>query len=170
MGAELMRTLGAYNRWANNLLWECVAQLSDEQFEQDVDFSRGAIKRQIMHILMVEFNWPAVIWEGVSFEELKDKRRALDLSSRAAMLATWNRIADRLQARLDAVDEVELARPITYDWGDDQERTHSIEQILTQVFMHSLDHRAQIMAVLHDWGIETFSQDLIHYLREHQNA
>ena len=40
-------------------------------------------------------------------------------------------------------------------------------QALLHVANHGTDHRAQILRLLHDLGVETVSQDYIFYIYEH---
>ncbi len=51
MNPDYFRTLFGYNFWADRKLWDCIMQLSEEQFTRDLEFSRGSLRNQIIHVM-----------------------------------------------------------------------------------------------------------------------
>ena len=43
-----------YNYWAQRRVWECVLQLSDEDFRRDLHYSVGSILDQCAHMIIAE--------------------------------------------------------------------------------------------------------------------
>ena len=43
MNANEIRKIFDYNYWAFEQVWECISQLSDQQFAQEIDYSSGSI-------------------------------------------------------------------------------------------------------------------------------
>jgi uncharacterized damage-inducible protein DinB len=44
-------TIFDYNFWAFDRVWECIYQISDEQFVEEIDYSTGSIRNMIVHIM-----------------------------------------------------------------------------------------------------------------------
>ncbi len=53
----LVSKMFEYNVWAFDLVWDCVEELSDEQFCQEVDYSRGSIRNQMVHVISTCERW-----------------------------------------------------------------------------------------------------------------
>ena len=43
-----------YHYQAHHRVWNCIVQLTDEQFQQDLNYSIGSLHRQCVHVLGVE--------------------------------------------------------------------------------------------------------------------
>ncbi|MBN1964729.1 MAG: DinB family protein [Anaerolineae bacterium] len=165
MTIAFFRMLLAHDDWANRKLWDGIHQLTDEQFERELNYSHGALRNQVLHLISIAFVWPTRLWHGT------DAVRAMlpdwlgrDLPDRAALKTLWDEVSANLRAYLDTLSDADLTQTFAYDRGDGAKFVHRLDQLLTQVCLHSFDHRVQIMAVLHEMGVETFNQDLIGYL------
>ena len=55
--AEMIRTLFEYNDAMNRRMWESIMAVSDEQFVQEVGYSRGSLRDQALHITTAEGGW-----------------------------------------------------------------------------------------------------------------
>jgi uncharacterized damage-inducible protein DinB len=60
-------------------------------------------------------------------------------------------------------DDMLLAKPIAE--GEDKDLI--LWQVLVHVVNHGTDHRAQLLRLLNDLGVETVSQDYIFYAYDH---
>lgn len=148
-------------RWANHRMWGCVMQLSDEQYVQPLEYSIGSIQRQTVHTMGVEYWWPEYLRGGeTKFLRVKE------FPDRAAVRARWDEIEAANLAYVAALTMDDLQREIMPPFGPDDRKPLRVWQVLTQVVMHSHDHRAQIMAMLHGFGVVGVEQDYIGYLFE----
>jgi uncharacterized damage-inducible protein DinB len=101
MTADIFRHFYDYHFSENRNIWNTyIASLSDEQFTQDVGYSHGSVRNQIVHVMSVDDAWfsglrgvenpdsldPATFVDRNSIRRHWDKRRATDarLSCRAA--------------------------------------------------------------------------------------
>jgi uncharacterized damage-inducible protein DinB len=91
--------------------------------------------------------WPA----SVSVAELGPR---LD-----AMHAIWSR-------HLESLDDAAIARHFEYQSFEGQPFRNTIEDILTQLYGHSLYHRGQIALLLRAMGAEPVSTDFLFWTRE----
>ena len=52
MNPNEMRTIFDYNFWAFDRVWECVSQISNEQFVEEIDYSTGSIRNILVHVMV----------------------------------------------------------------------------------------------------------------------
>ena len=143
---DTLTTLYSHHLWANLLLIERCAQLTAEQLEATTIGAYGSIGDTLRHIVRAEQSYFSRISTGrpyqrpenepsMTFAELIDSARKT-----GSGFIEW---APRVQAG-DTV-------PIDWD-GTLREVPKSI--ILTQVINHGTEHRAQIMVMMTQLGIE----------------
>lgn len=149
-----------YNYWAHRKVWDCVMQLTDEQFKQDLDYSIGSIYVQCVHTMGVESWWFTFLRTG-KLEFLEES----DLPDRASIRAKWDEVETMVHAYIDSLTPAELEREVMPDFWENKPAIKVWEAIL-QVMNHSTDHRAQILAGLHRLGAPTVGQDVLDYLFE----
>ena len=143
------------------MIWDSyVTQLSDEQFTQDVDYSHGSVRNQIVHLMSVDDAW----FSGLRGVELPVGSVPADLEDRKTIRAHWDKVEQTMRdypanLRDDVLSEKRFAE------GEDKDLT--LWQVLLHVLNQSTDHRAQILRTLNDLGAETTSQDYIFYVYDH---
>ncbi len=157
MNAEAFRHLYEYHFAENRKLWQYVTQLSYEQFVHDVDYSLGSVRSQVVHLMSVEEAWFAEL-QGILPAE---PDQVADGDDRERIRSYWDQVEQSLRAYLAKLeDEMLFTRPIQ---EPEEDRNLMVWQVLIHVVNHGTDHRAQILRLLHDSGIETTSQDYIFY-------
>ena len=57
MNADAFRHLYAYHFSENHKLWSLLARLPYEQFIQDVPYSIGSLRQQVVHLMSVDEAW-----------------------------------------------------------------------------------------------------------------
>ena len=58
MNANAFRHFYEYHFAENRKIWDrYVSQLSDEQFTQHIDYSRGSVRDQILHLMSADDAW-----------------------------------------------------------------------------------------------------------------
>jgi len=161
MNADAFRHFYNYHFSENHIVWDHVASLSYEQFTQAVDYSHGSVRDQILHLIDAEQMW---------FSELRDVR-PLELPAlsavddRQTIRAFWDSVEQNIRAYLaDLRDDMLFTKPIK---EPDEDQILFVWQVLLHVANHATDHRAQLLRVLHDLGVETKSQDYIFYIYDH---
>jgi uncharacterized damage-inducible protein DinB len=161
MNKDYFIELYDYTFWADRKLFECVMALSDEQYTQNIEFSQGSIRDQIMHLAGVESWWPHFLATGelAFYDE--------SVISREQLRDMWDQVERDIRAYLQTLTPEELDRKVKPPFWDEEESPVTVWQALLQVANHSTDHRAQIMAMLHTkFGAPTFTQDYLTYLSE----
>jgi uncharacterized damage-inducible protein DinB len=160
MNANAFRHFYNYHFAENRKVWEHIASLSFEQFTQKVDYSRGSVREQIVHLIDAEDVWFSEL-RGV---EPSEPLPAVNVEDRNAIRAHWDKVEKNSRAYLAALqDNTLFTKPIK---EPEEDKDLIVWQVLLHVTNHATDHRAQLLRVLHDLGVETTYQDYIFYVYE----
>lgn len=161
VNTDYIRTIFDYNLWAHGQVWDCIMQVSEEQFVQDFDYSIGSIRNHIVHVMSVDQRWLA----RVAGAALPERLNAADFTTRAAARARWNEIEANSRAVVYSLTDGDLDHVLTYDMSHrGGTKRDAVWQIIAHVVNHGTDHRAQILSLLHRLGAPTVEQDLMFYL------
>jgi uncharacterized damage-inducible protein DinB len=163
MNANAFRQFYDYHFSENRKIWDLyVTQLSHEQFTQQVSYSHGSVRDQIVHLMNVDEGWFNEL-QGVESEEPSPPA---GLDDRESIRARWASIEQSMRAYLAQLqDDMLFAKPIR---EPEEDANLIVWQVLLHVANHGTDHRAQLLRLLNDLGIETKSQDYIFYVYDHQ--
>lgn len=150
-GYETIVTLFRHNLWANTLLFEQCAQLSEEQLNSTVIGTYGSIFDTLEHIANAERSYWHRLKTGQPFRKPEGARKPtiseLQISIQSSGVGLVE-IAPTIQPQ----DGVEV------NW-EGTPRTVPSAVILTQVINHATEHRAQIMVMLTQLGIQPLELD-----------
>ena len=157
MNADAFRHLFAYHFGENRKMWdEYVGALSDQQFTQDVKYSHGSVRDQVVHLMNVDDAWFSQL-RGVEIADSPDRAAPGD---REVIRAVWDGVERSMREYLSGLrDDMLLGKPFVE--GEDKDLI--LWQVLVQVVNHGTDHRAQILRLLSDLGVKTVSQDYIFF-------
>ncbi len=160
MNADAFRHFYNYHFAQNREIWDkYVVPLPYEQFTQSVDYSHGSVRDQLVHIMSTDEAW----FSGLRNVELPPPFERADFDDRDLIRAHWDTVEQEMREYLSLLrDEQLLEKPLS---GEDKDLL--LWQVLLHVANHGTDHRAQLLRLLHDLGVETSSQDYIFYIYEH---
>jgi uncharacterized damage-inducible protein DinB len=143
---DTLTTLFSHNLWANLRLLETCAGLTSEQLEAAVVGVYGSIRDTLQHIVTAEQSYFSRISTG------QPRRRPKDAPSmtiaemmKAARLSGAGLIEWAAKVQADAMVQV--------DW-DGSPRQVPKTVILTQAINHATEHRAQVMVILTQLGLQ----------------
>ncbi len=161
MNADTFRQFFEYHFTENRKIWdEYIMPLSDEQFTQGADYSHGSVRDQVVHMMSADDYW----FSGLRGVKRPDPLDPADFADRKSLRLRWDSIEQSMRDYLAGVrDEMLFEKPFT----DGEDPDVLLWQALLHVANHGTDHRAQLLRLLHDLGVETTSQDYIFYLYEH---
>ncbi len=156
MNADSLRQLYNYHFAMNQFIWHrFIVSLTQEQFEQPVEYSVGSVRNQIVHLINVDYSW----FHDLQGQVPPDWRIPEEMSDRNTIRAWWDEVVAFQKAYLATLtDEMAAAHPIE---GEDS--IFAAWQVLLHVANHGTDHRAQILRAIHDMGYETMPQDIVFY-------
>jgi uncharacterized damage-inducible protein DinB len=160
MNADAFRHFYNYHFSENRNIWDThITSLSDEQFTQNVTYSHGSVRNQILHVMSVDEAW----FSGLRGVEIPD---SLDpaIVDRNRIRVHWDAIEQRMRDYLAELrDDMLLELP----FAEGEDKDLILWQVLLQVGNHGTDHRAQLLRLLNDLGVKTVSQDYIFYAYDH---
>ncbi|MCU0481179.1 MAG: DinB family protein [Anaerolineae bacterium] len=164
MDKEFFIDLYLYNFWANLRVWECIAELTDEEFFRELSYSIGSIHMQVAHTLAVEAWWFHFLQTGV-VEFIKEE----NLANRDIIRQMWDETEQQVMGYLNTLTSDELNRKVLPPFWENKPAI-TVRDALVQVANHSTDHRAQTLAGLHQLGATTIEQDYLFYLWEKEKV
>jgi uncharacterized damage-inducible protein DinB len=159
---DAFRMLSAYNRIANQALYQQCAQLDDTEYRRERKVSFGSIHKLLNHGLLADGIWMARFNGGGkvtpplntilydSFAELRGARAVQD---------------EAIEAFFAGADEAFLARPLHYTNSLGLERTDSAPRAGLHFFNHQTHHRGQVHAMLSQADVQPPPLDLTRLLQ-----
>ncbi len=157
MNANAFRHFYDYHFAENRKLWdEYVTSLSHEQFTKAISYSHGSIRDQILHLIDVDEAW----FRDLGAAGVPTSLQPEDSDDRAKIRTHWENVEQMMRDYLAGLDDDMLTeKPLE---GEDAKLI--LWQVLLHVVNHGTDHRAQLLRVLNDLGVETTYQDYIFYV------
>jgi uncharacterized damage-inducible protein DinB len=162
MNADAFRHFYDYHFAENRKIWDTyVTPLSHEHFTQEVDYSYGSVRDQIIHLMSVDDAWFSEL-RGV---EPSEPFTPANLDDRESIRAHWDRVERKMRDYLAELrDDMLFDKPIE---EPEEDKDLIVWQVLLHVVNHGTDHRAQLLRLLNDLGVKTTSQDYIFYVYDH---
>ena len=157
---EMLQAVYGYNAYANGVLLDTVAQLSETQL-QSATPSHESIFRLLYHMLGVEAFFLArcqgrpLALERPAPSALGDLRRV------------WEYTAREAQQFLSARSDEDLASEVV-PWSEYPSFHLPMWQLLFQAYNHSHTHRGELSTVLTSLGHPLRIRDIVIYFGEHR--
>jgi len=153
MNQDGLLALYNYNAYANSLVIETVAQLTEAKFTQASSPSHSSVRELLMHMLESEAFFLSVC-TGHPMEELPSDTTLADIHRFCDNLAkeTYDYLVKLTD--IDLIQEIEV--PISH-----QLLRLSKWQALVQGFVHSTHHRGELSIVLTELGYPLPTLDII---------
>jgi len=155
-----------YHYWANARLLRAIEALDVEQIASVVLPGHESIFGTLLHMVGAEWIWRSRI-EGRSPNSLP---AADEFPSLAALRARWQAEEQALHALLDTLETADLARLVSYRTTSGRPDAQPLSMILTHLFNHATQHRAELAAMLTILGHSPGDLDMILFLREQPRA
>ena len=155
---DTLTTLFNHNLWANLRLLDVCAELSSEQLESTITGTFGSILDTFQHIALAERSYLSRISTGQRYHHPEDAKPMTIAEMKESVQETGKGL-------LDWAQKVQIEDKVLIDWdGTPREVPKTI--ILTQVINHATEHRAQIMVILTQLGIQPPDLDSWTYFDE----
>ena len=153
---DTLTTLFSHNLWANLRLLERCAALSSEQLDATISGTYGSIRDTLQHIVIAEQSYFSRISTGQRLRRLEDAP-PLTIAEMTESVRTTGAGLIEWAPKVQADDTAQ---------NDSEDVPKTI--ILTQVINHATEHRAQIMAILTQLGIQPPELDSWTYFDEQE--
>lgn len=157
----------AYNRWANERMYQAASQLSNVDYRANRGAFFGSVHNTLNHILVGDRIWMArFTGEGDApgnldeilyddFETLRMARRAED-----ARIINW----------IQSLKEQQFYESCVYQNMSGETFKQILAAIVPHLFNHQTHHRGQVHCLLTGLGSEVPSLDMIAFQRELEDA
>jgi uncharacterized damage-inducible protein DinB len=158
MNADAFRHFYHYHFAQNRTIWDTyIRPLSFEQFTQDVSYSHGSVRRQLIHIMNADDTW----FSALRGAGLAEPYSPATFDDRKLIRANWDELEQNMGDYLSNLrDDMLFQKP----FSEGEDKNLILWQVLLHVVNHGTDHRAQILRILHDLGVKTRPQDYIFYV------
>lgn len=157
---DTLTTLFSHNLWANLRLLEQCAALSSEQLDAAISGAYGSIWDTLQHIVIAEQSYFSRISTGQRLHRAEDAPPLTLTEMMESVRATGAGL-------IEWAPKVQAGDTVQIDW-DGTLRNVPKSIILTQVINHATEHRAQIMAILTQLGIQPPELDSWTYFDERE--
>jgi uncharacterized damage-inducible protein DinB len=156
--SDTLTTLFCHNRWANERILERCAGLSAEQLDATIVGAYGSIRDTLQHIVTAERSYVSRIITGQPYRRPEDAP-PLTLAEMTESVRTSG------SGLIDWAPKVQAGDTVQVNWeGAPRDVPKTI--LLTQAINHATEHRAQIMAILTQLGIQPPNLDSWSYFDE----
>ncbi len=154
-GVAAMRSLVEYDQALWRRIWESIYALSEETFTQELGYSHGSIRNQMVHVAATQSRWLRAVQQDAAARSFRPQ--PADYRTKEEALAFWEKTSADLAGYVAELSDGDLERV-------PRGRRGPVWQVLMHLVNHGTDHRAQVLRALHDFGAPTFDQDLIMHL------
>lgn len=129
-------------------------------------FAIGSIHNHCSHLAEVEHFWFNTAAGNLpdALEEMGKKYSRSKYPDHASVKAAWDAQKTTIMTYLDTVYDVVLNDDLTYTFPWCGKQTHPRWECLMYIIEHGIDHRAQMLAGLHELDAPTTAQDFITFV------
>jgi len=157
---DTLTTLFSHNLWANMRLLEQCAELTSEQLDATISGTFGSIGDTLRHIVLAEQGYFSRISTGQPRHQAENDATL----TIADMLESVRRTGTGF---IEWAPKVSAEETVEVNWeGTPRDVPKTI--FLTQVINHATEHRAQIMAILTQLGIQPPDLDAWSYFDQRE--
>ena len=181
MNVSDIRTLYAYNRWANERMFFALGKLNEQQFTGRVESSFPSIRDSVFHIFFAEWIW-LKRWQGTSPRSTLPDPDASpatwstlspggmpsvkELATPAALKSFADSIEQERSGLLRGLAEDVLHAPLQFSDMAGNPYSEPLVNLMQHVVNHGTYHRGQVTTMLRQLGAETVALDMIFFFRE----
>jgi len=136
-----------YDAWATDRILAQAAKLTPEQFTTAASAALPSVRQLLAHTLIAQMLWRTRFETGTSNVGVRSED-SLDMET---LRQRWVEERRAMRAHLDTLTDDDLGRPFRFERrGETAELTRW--QILFQLINHGTQHRAEVAAILTDYG------------------
>ena len=161
-----VRHLFDYTEWANGLVLNAAAGLTEENLRRDFNISHSSILGTLVHMAGAEWIW-LERWHGHSpaGREAWSLWTAESCPDLAALNERWKEVVDRRAGFITELDESRLAAELPFKLLSGDPSSMRLVDQMQHVANHATLHRGQLVGMIRQLGIDPPSTDLLFYLR-----
>ena len=159
---DMIRTLYAYNAWANERILRRAADLTPEQLHAKAGASFDSVHDTLVHTMSAQWLW-LMRWQGTSPTSML---KAADFPDLKAVEEHWREVEAETQVFVAALDNDGLRRVVHYTNMQGRTFAFPLWQIMLHQVNHGTQHRSEVAMILTQHGRSPGNMDLSVYLTE----
>ena len=161
-----IRHLFDYTEWANQLVMDAAAKLSEIDRQRDVGISHKSIFGTLLHMAGAEWIW-LERWNGRSPAgkqawSLWTTQSCADLET---LTERWRDVVDRRTRFISGLDDSRLMAELSFKLLSGDPNSMRLIDQMQHVANHATLHRGQVVGMIRQLGIDPPSTDLLFYVR-----
>ncbi|RMF59062.1 MAG: hypothetical protein D6746_08840 [Bacteroidetes bacterium] len=157
-----LENLFDYSYWANEKLFQVIAQLTPEAFTRSVAGSYGSVRNTLVHVLSTEWGWLA----RCGGPDRGSRLEAEHYPTADALLEAWLRVESYMRTFLSSLADEDLTRMVEYQGAGGAARSMPVGELLHHAANHAVHHRGQVALLLRELGYAPGNVDLLYYYAE----
>ena len=151
-----------YTKWANHLILDATANLSEEEFMKDRGVSYQSMHGTMLHMLFAEWVWLRRFQGNSPSAPLA----ANDYPDLASIKKYWQQIEAERNEFLTTLSDESLEENLTYNDIAGNEHSNPRGLLLQHVVNHATLHRGQVVSMIRQLGIKPPATDFLFYFRK----
>jgi uncharacterized damage-inducible protein DinB len=151
-----------YSDWANDQILRAAAVLPDAQLDQSFDMGRGSLRKTLVHVWAGEHVW-VQRWQGRTETPWPDEEERVGV---AALAERFEPVVRQRNAFLATVHDAALSRVVTYRDSKGSLFQAALGDMMMQMIVHSIHHRAQAVNMLRRVGAAAPELDYMMWVRK----
>ena len=160
MNKQDILMLYKYNQWANTLILNTAANVTQEEYLAPASFPHGGLRGTLVHALFAEWIWRRR-WEGTS----PTKRfKPEDFPTFQALHARWAEEEKALMSFVDGLTDEKLENKFSYTSTEGTPHERIVWQAMAHLVNHGTQHRTEAAAILTDLGHSPGDIDLLGFI------
>lgn len=152
---DMMGVIARQNVYANQIVLREASRIDRATLEASASPSRESAYQLLIHLVAVEVNYLGQILGEVNALSDQARRSMADLT----VAADANNA--RLLGYIDGLSDAALVRAVSFRFSTGAVLQFTAWQLLTQLFMHSAQHRGELSILLSELGYPLPVDDII---------
>jgi len=161
MDAGYFRTLYDHSYWARDRVLAAMDGLGEAEFARPNGFTYGSIRGILRHTLWAEATW-LQRWQRQQPDPLLEAQ----VATVEALRDRWRAEEAKMRAYLNALTDTDIDADVALIRRDGSNLLMPRWELLTQVALHSVAHRAEAAEALTLIGRSPGDLDILFYFRE----
>ena len=160
---EQLQQCAAYTIWANQKIFDCISNLSDDQINREIASSFTSIQKTVLHMWDAETAW----WQRLKLEERLVMPGKDFAGSFSELVKNINQQSLTWKEWVDNATEVQLQHVFAYQNTKKEQFKQPVFEMLLHLFNHGTYHRGQLVTMLRQLGVDKIPQtDFVVFCRK----
>lgn len=159
MTVKDLERLYDYGYWANRKLFQVLAQLTPDQFTQEVAGSYGSIRNTLVHMLSAEWGW----LDRCGGAQRGPALKADDYPTLESVVERWSTVERYVREFLSTLSDEDVARVVEFTNPRGEKRSMVLGALMQHAANHGVHHRGQVALLLRALGYTPGNVDLLFY-------